>query len=185
MMAANTKKAIDDAIRTVFACNRSPSALPTAIAKPSAITMPTVEPAHVPTSPSVVASVTVASIVLSPSSAKKKTVPTAMMMCFDETLVLSLSSSVNSSPRKVQIPKPTKAIAPTMLMSLVGSAVPIIPPRATEKRCTKPVANVIAISTGTVLYRVANARAMSWLLSPSSATKITPNDNRNACNIIC
>jgi len=40
-MAAKTKKAIDDAIRTVLACNRSPSALSIAIARPSA-TMPTV-----------------------------------------------------------------------------------------------------------------------------------------------
>ena len=39
---------------------------------------------------------------------------------------------------------------------------------------------VMPIRIGSGRYRVANARAMSWVLSPSSATKITPKLMRNA-----
>ena len=46
---------------------------PTPIASLSAATIPRVEPAHVPSRPSLVASVIVASIDLSPSSATKMT----------------------------------------------------------------------------------------------------------------
>jgi hypothetical protein len=47
------------------------------MASASAATMPTVEPIHVPNQPSVVARVTVANMVLSPSSARKKAIATA------------------------------------------------------------------------------------------------------------
>src|SRR4051812_41744717 len=43
----------------------------------------------------------------------------------------------------------------------------------TETRCTRAVATVMPISTGHGLNRVAKVRAMSWDLSPSSATKMT------------
>src|SRR4051794_39918001 len=43
----------------------------------------------------------------------------------------------------------------------------------TETACTTAVATVMPISTGQGLNRVAKVRAMSWDLSPSSATKMT------------
>ena len=45
---------------------------------------------------------------------------------------------------------------------------------ATDARCTTAVATVMPISTGIGLNRVAKVSAISWDLSPSSATKMTP-----------
>ena len=59
-------------------------------------------------------------------------------------------------------------------MARVGSVAPSSPPTSTDTRWTRAVATVMPISTGTARYRVANVNAISWLLSPSSATKITP-----------
>ena len=72
-----------------------------------------------------------------------------------------------------------KAKAATNVIGRVGSS-PSHEPTSTEIKCTKAVASVIPISTGTVLYRVANVNAISWLLSPNSATKITAALMRNA-----
>src|SRR5690349_9180216 len=43
----------------------------------------------------------------------------------------------------------------------------------TETACTTAVATVMPIRTGTGLNRVAKVMAISWDLSPSSATKMT------------
>src|SRR4051812_2187518 len=44
----------------------------------------------------------------------------------------------------------------------------------TDTRCTIAVARVMLTRTGHTLKRVAKVNAMSWDLSPSSATKMTP-----------
>ncbi len=144
--------------------------------------MPTVEPIQVPSQPCCVASVIVASMVLSPSSARKNATVTAMMAFLVVRLAFSASSSVSSSPRSVHAAKPRKASPATTEMAVVGSASPISPPTATLTRWTAVVAMVMPASTGHVLKRVANVIAMSWLLSPSSATKITARLIQNASN---
>jgi hypothetical protein len=60
-----------------FSGRRLPSKRPAKMASASAATMPIVEPIQVPNQPCRVASVIVASIVLSPSSARKNAPPTA------------------------------------------------------------------------------------------------------------
>lgn len=50
----------------------------------------------------------------------------------------------------------------------------------TDTRWTSAVATVIPIKTGTVLNLMANVMAISWLLSPSSAMKITAVLSRRA-----
>src|SRR5207248_9851983 len=67
----NTTKSAAAPARITRSGSRDPSALPAPMASASAATMPTVEPAQVPITPLVVARVIVASIVLSPSSARK------------------------------------------------------------------------------------------------------------------
>src|SRR3972149_2137948 len=67
-----------------------------------------------------------------------------------------------------------------ILTALVGRLTAINPPTRTEKACTSAVATAMPIKTWVALKRVANARAMSWLLSPNSATKITPVLNQKA-----
>ena len=47
---------------------------------------------------------------------------------------------------------------------------------ATDTRWTTAVAIVMPMSTGHTLKRVAKVSAMSWDLSPSSATKMTPKE---------
>src|SRR3954454_14946169 len=46
----------------------------------------------------------------------------------------------------------------------------------TDTRCTIAVAAVMPMITGHTLKRAAKVIAMSWDLSPSSATKMTPNE---------
>ena len=72
--------------------------------------MPTVLPIQVPSQSSRTASVMVASIVLSPSSARKNARPTARSADPVAFFAFSASSSVSSSPRSVQAAKPRKAI---------------------------------------------------------------------------
>src|SRR4051794_38123234 len=158
-----------------FSGSRLPRARPTTMASASAATMPSVDPSHVPNQPWSVARVMVASMVLSPSSARKNAVPTAMTARLPARLTFSCSSSVRVSPRSVQTPKATNARAATRLIQPVGSAAPSPKPIATDTRCTIAVATVMPTSTGHTLKRVAKVNAMSWDLSPSSATKMTPN----------
>ena len=63
---------------------------------------------------------------------------------------------------------------------MVGSEAPSAAPMATEPRWTSRVAMAIPTRTGSARKRVAKVRAMSWLLSPSSATKITAKLSRKA-----
>ena len=91
-------------------------------------------------------------------------------------LTFSFSSSVRLSPCRVQNPKARKASAATRLIHPVGSAAPRPNPMPTDARCTTAVAIVMPMSTGHTLKRVAKVRAMSWDLSPSSATKMTPKE---------
>src|SRR6185436_21188342 len=63
---------------------------------------------------------------------------------------------------------------------VVGEGVPEERPMPTDARCTRAVAAVIPISTSRARYLAAKVMAMSWLLSPSSATKITAVESRNA-----
>jgi hypothetical protein len=118
----------------------------------------------------------VASIVLSPSSARKNAVPTAMTARLPTRLTFSFSSSVRTSPWRVQKPKAMNASAAARLIQPVGSAAPSPKPMATEARWTIAVAIVMPRRTGHTLKRVAKVRAMSWDLSPSSATKMTPKE---------
>jgi hypothetical protein len=67
-----------------------------------------------------------------------------------------------------------------MLMTSVGRLTAATKPRMTENAWTTAVAIVMPMRTLVALYRVANAMAISWLLSPSSATKITPKLSRKA-----
>ena len=69
-----------------------------------------------PSHPSRVASVMVASMVLSPSSARKKAMPTARMAAPWLTRALASSASVSSSPRSVHSAKARKAMPATMLI---------------------------------------------------------------------
>ncbi len=102
--------------------------------------------------------------------------PTAMTARLPTRLTLSFSSSVRVSPCRVQNPKATKASAATRLIQPVGRAAPRPTPMPTDTRCTIAVATVMPMSTGHTLKRVAKVRAMSWDLSPSSATKMTPKE---------
>src|SRR4051795_7577663 len=99
-----------------------------------------------------------------------------MTACLPTRLTLSFSSSVRTSPLSVQNPKATNASAAARLIQPVGSAVPRPYPMATEARWTIAVAMVMPSRTGHTLKRVAKVRAMSWDLSPSSATKMTPKE---------
>src|SRR3954454_18803450 len=148
------------------------------MASASAATMPSVEPSQVPNQPWSVASVIVASMVLSPSSARKNAVPTAMTARLPARFTFSCSSSVRVSPLSVQNPKARNASAAARLIQPVGRAAPRPNPMATDTRCTIAVAAVMPSSTGHTLKRVAKVRAMSWDLSPSSATKMTPKATR-------
>ena len=128
---------------------RDPSCWPTTMASPSARTMPMVDPAHVPSAPSLVASVMVASMVLSPSSARKKAVPTARSAAPVLLRALAASSSVSSSPRRVHSAKPRNATPATTAIAPWCSAkdVPIQAPIPTEARWTRAVAAVMPSST--------------------------------------
>src|SRR3954451_22253028 len=63
-------------------------------------------------------------MVLSPSSARKNAVPTAMTARLPARLTFSCSSSVRVSPRRVQKPKAMNASAATRLIQPVGRAAP-------------------------------------------------------------
>ena len=125
-----------------------PSWRPTTIASASAATMPTVEPTQVPNQPYCVARVIVASIVLSPSSARKNATDAAATAEPVERSALACSSSVSESPRSVHAPKPKNATAATSAIQPVGSAVPRPWPTATDTACTTAVAIVMPASTG-------------------------------------
>lgn len=84
------------------------------MASASAATMPTVLPSQVPNQPSLVARVMVASMVLSPSSARKNAVPTASRAMPLEFLAFWASSSVSSSPRSVHAAKIRNATPATI-----------------------------------------------------------------------
>ncbi|CAB4732432.1 unannotated protein [freshwater metagenome] len=122
----------------------------------------------------------VASIVLSPSSARKNTTVTTQNALRLPSRARSRSSSVNRSPRSVQSAKITNATAATTLMGRVGSAAPTAAPMPTDTACTTAVAVVMPASTTRIGNRVAKVRAINWLLSPSSATKIKAKLIRNA-----
>jgi hypothetical protein len=160
------------------------SSRPAPIASASAATMPMVDPAQTPTrsmSPGLsAASVTVASMVLSPSSARKNAPPTARIADLRVAAARRSSSSVSSSPRRVHAAKPRKATPARIEIGPVGSTAPSAAPSSTLARWTSAVAAVIPASTGSARNRVAKVSAMSWLLSPSSATKITARLTRNA-----
>ena len=142
--------------------------------------MPAVDPSQVPIGSSVVARVTVASIVLSPSSARKNAVPIVTSAQRPVRFARPRSASPSSSPRWVQPAKPKKARPATTWIAAVGRASANAEPRRTEPAWTTSVAMVTATSTVMARYRAANASAISWLLSPSSASRITPVERRNA-----
>src|SRR3546814_605169 len=97
-----------------FSGSCRPSSTPAAMASASAATMPTVLPNQVPNQPSWVARVIVASIVLSPSSARKNAAPTARIARPLLFLAFCASSSVSSSPRRVHPAKTRKATPATI-----------------------------------------------------------------------
>ncbi|OLT21367.1 hypothetical protein BJF78_34165 [Pseudonocardia sp. CNS-139] len=101
-----------------------PSWRPTTMASASAATMPSVEPTHTPNHPYCVASVIVASIVLSPSSARKNATDAATTAEPLDRSAFARSSSESRSPRSVQAPNPTNATAATSAIQPVGSAAP-------------------------------------------------------------
>src|SRR5437870_5316455 len=59
----------------------------------------------------------------------------------------------------------------TSLIQKSGITVPAASPNATETKCTSSVATNTPASTTLALWRVANASATSWVLSPISARK--------------
>jgi hypothetical protein len=126
------------------------------------------------------ARVTVASIVLSPSSARKNTPPTARTADLVAVAAFRSSSSLSSSPRRVQAAKQKNASPARIEIGPVGSTAPSAAPSSTLSRWTIAVATVMPMSTVGARNRVAKVRAMSWLLSPSSATKIKIRLRRNA-----
>jgi hypothetical protein len=80
------------------------------------------------------------------------------------------------------LPTHTKNARPaTIWIRDVGKARAKSDPTSRDPAWSSRVASVTARSTVQARWRVANAIAMSWLLSPSSARKITPNERRNAC----
>ena len=99
-----------------FSGSLRPRSAPTPMASASAATIPTVEPIQVPSQPSWVARVIVASIVLSPSSARKNAMPTAMIAMPRLLRAFFASSSVSSSPRRVHPAKNRNATPATMVM---------------------------------------------------------------------
>ena len=169
--------------RTTVDDSRDPRAAPTPIARPSAATIPIVDPSHVPHSPSVEARVTVASIVLSPNSAKKKATPTAITTDRVTCAARAPSSSLRLSPRRVQNPKPRKAAPAATVITRIGNAAENAAPIPTERAWATAVATEMPTSTGMIRYRAANASAMSWLLSPNSATKTMPKLIQNASTV--
>ncbi len=121
-----------------------------------------------------------ASIVLSPSSARKNAVPMVRIAQRPPRLARASSSSPSLSPRIVQAANTKNAMPATTWMSDVGRASANNEPMRTDPAWTSRVASVTATSTVSARYRVAKVIAISWLLSPSSARKITPNERRNA-----
>ena len=142
--------------------------------------MPSVEPIQVPTRPCSVANVTVASIVLSPSSARKNAIATVKNTDLELLATRAVSSSSSLSPRSVQAANPKNAAPATTEIAFVGMATPTAAPINTLKRCTNAVAAVMAIRIVIARYRAAKVIAISWLLSPSSATKMMPKLIRKA-----
>ncbi len=114
----------------------------------SAATMPRVEPTQVPTSPSRVASVIVASMVLSPSSARKKAMLAASTALPVDRLARVASSSLSASPRSVQAANARNASPASRFTGRAGNAAPSSAPTTTETRCTTAVAPVMPASTG-------------------------------------
>ena len=103
---------------------RRPSWRPTTMARPSAATMPSVEPSHTPNQPCWVASVIVASMVLSPNSARKNAAEAARIAERFDFSAFSCSPSLSESPHSVQAPKPTNATAAINAIQPVGSVAP-------------------------------------------------------------
>ena len=106
--------------------------------------MPTVEPIHTGNQWCWVPMVMVASMVLSPSSATKKTRTTVMnpeRMRREAARASSLSSI--SSPRRVQAPKNRNARPAARVSQSVGIAAPRTSAMKTLARCTTAVAVVI------------------------------------------
>jgi hypothetical protein len=119
-----------------------------AMAMASAATMPSVEPSQVPASPSRVASVMVASMVLSPSSARKKARLAASTALLVDLPARAASSSLSESLRSVQAANPRNASPASRFIGRAGSAAPSSAPTTTETRWTTAVAAVIPASTG-------------------------------------
>ncbi|ALE80768.1 hypothetical protein WY02_22795 [Pseudonocardia sp. AL041005-10] len=98
------------------------------MASPSAATMPTVDPAQMPIDPASVpcwaARVIVASIVLSPSSARKNATDAATTADPPARLAFASSSSERLSPRSVQAPNARNATAATSAIQPVGIDAP-------------------------------------------------------------
>ena len=93
------------------------------------------------------------------------------------------SSSSSWSPRSVHAANPRKARPATIVIGRVGRWSAASRPTATEAAWVIAVAIVMPMSTRHAGKRVAKASAMSWLLSPSSATKITPKLIAKACTV--
>ena len=75
---------------------------------------------------------------------------------------------------------PKNAMPATTEIAFVGMATPTAAPINALKRCMNAVAAVMAIRIVTARYRAAKIIAISWLLSPSSATKMMPKLIRKA-----
>jgi hypothetical protein len=98
-----------------------PSWRPTTIAIAVAATMPSVAPSQVPAQPFCEASVIVASMVLSPSSASRKADPTVKITEWPARAGTSPSSSLSS---RVQIANPMNTSPAATEIQRVGSARP-------------------------------------------------------------
>src|SRR5581483_6474649 len=147
----------------------------------SATTMPTVEPAQVPSRPSLVARVMVASIVLSPSSARKNAPAAAVTAYRRVRSARASSSSARVSPRTVQAAKARNARPAITEIARVGIAAPSTAPMRTDTAWTTAVATAIPKRMGRARWRGRSAEAIGWLLSPCSAAKMIPRLTTNAC----
>ncbi len=115
-----------------------------AMAMASAATIPTVEPIHTGSQWCCVPTVMVASMVLSPSSATRKTTNTVMKPeRMRREAARSSSLSVISSPRSVHAPKKRKASPAARVSQSVGRVAPSTSAMKTLPRWTSAVAAVM------------------------------------------
>ena len=162
--------------------SRVPSSRPTPIASASAATMPSVEPSQVPNS------------ALARRQRDRRQHRLVAELGEEEHDADGQDRRCSSGPRRAALVVVGQRVAaqrpdaegderqrrPRRVIARVGSVAPSRRRRAPTRGGRGRWRPVIPISTGTAWNRVANVNAISWLLSPSSATKITPKLTRNA-----